>query len=311
VRPRAVGTAATTVSIVGAGRLGTALARALAARGYKIEAVVARTLRHAGRAAEIVGTRPLALASTDLHQLPPSDILFVTTPDDLIAATAAGLAATFEGRAQTRGKRRARTALHTSGALTSEVLHALRAAGFSIGSMHPLVSVSDPVQGAASLGSAFFCLEGSRGAVGVARRVVRALGASSFSIAARDKALYHAAAVMSSGHMTALYDVALEMLGRCGLTRGRARAVLLPLLKSTLENLYTSDPARALTGTFARADTATVRRHLKALSAPGMAEALAAYTLLGRHSLRLAKSAGVSGKALKEIESALAKAEKV
>lgn len=291
------------VSIVGAGRLGTALARALASAGYTIDAVVTRSIRSARRAARLVGTQPLALASTQLDRLPASDILFITTPDDRIATTSAQLAATISKDGRKVG--RARTALHASGALSSAALQSLREAGFATGSMHPLVSVSDSVHGAESFTAAFFCVEGSTAALGVARRLVRALGARSFSISADDKALYHAAAVMTSGHTTALFDIAMEMLTRCGLTNTRACAVLLPLLRSTLENLQQSDPARALTGTFARADTATVQRHLNALRSAKMTDALAAYVLLGERSLQLAKTAGANSDALKEIAQTL------
>ncbi|HWT02189.1 MAG TPA: DUF2520 domain-containing protein [Pyrinomonadaceae bacterium] len=298
-----------TVSIVGAGRLGTALARALARNGYTIESVVARRKRSAERAARLVGTRPLALSSAELDRLPASDILLIITQDDAIADTAARLADLFPRRPNDDARPRPHTALHASGALSSEVLRALRGVGFATGSVHPLVSVSDARQGADSFASAFFCVEGEPRAARVARSIVRALGGRSFSISARDKALYHAAAVMASGHTTALFDIATEMLTRCGLAERRARAVLLPLLRSTLENLYTSDPAGALTGTFARADTATVRRHLASLRSQKMTDALAAYVLLGRRSLRLAKAAGANNDALNEIARALGEAE--
>lgn len=301
-----------TISIIGAGRLGTALARALASCGYTIEAVVSRTTRHAKRSAKLVGTKPLALSSAQLERLPYSNILFITTPDDLVAEVAAALARTIDshaGKVKSVGKEKGnakRTVLHASGALSSAALQSLRDAGFATGSMHPLVSVSDSIHGAESFNSAFFCVEGGAAALAVARRLVRSLGGQSFSISAEDKALYHAAAVMASGHTTALFDIAMEMLARCGLTKSRARAVLLPLLRSTLENLYTADPAHALTGTFARADITTVRRHLAALRSAAMPEALAAYALLGKHSLQLAKPAGVRNDALKEIALALA-----
>lgn len=295
------------VSIIGAGRLGTALGCALATHGYTIEAVVAGTSRHAGHAAKLVGTHPLALSSKELDQLPPSDILFITTPDDAISEVSSQLAAAIKSGRVKRERERAQTALHASGALSSAVLEPLRERGFATGSLHPLVSVSDPLQGAQSLCSAFFCVEGSARAVRVARQIVSALGAQSFSISAGDKALYHAAAVMASGHITALFDLATEMLARCGLNKRRARAIFLPLLKSTLENLYTADPARALTGTFARADTATVRRHLRALRSQKMEDALAAYVILGRRSLQLAQTAGANPASLKEIALLLAK----
>jgi len=296
-----------TISIIGAGRMGTALAIALSSRGYKIEAVVARHLAHARRAAELTGTQTLTLTHTQLKSLPASDILFITTPDDAIESTAEQLAA-MKGSAKTKSasqEKSARVVLHASGALSSDVLQSLKRAGCQTGSLHPLVSVSDPIHGAQSLSSAFFCIEGDRRAQSIARLLVRALGAKSFSINTKDKALYHASAVMASGHVTALFDIAAEMLARCGLTTARAREVLLPLLRSTLENLYLSDPAHALTGTFARADTATVRRHLAALNAKETKEALAAYRLLGLHSLKLAKAAGASASALKEIEKLL------
>jgi predicted short-subunit dehydrogenase-like oxidoreductase (DUF2520 family) len=134
---------------------------------------------------------------------------------------------------------------------------------------------------------------------------VRRLGARSFSIKTADKALYHAAAVTASGHMIALFDIASEMLARCGLDAKDARAILMPLVRSTLYNLTEHEPARALTGTFARADVETVRRHLRAIRNQKMPDALEAYTLLGRRSLRLAREGGADSVLLKEIAESL------
>jgi predicted short-subunit dehydrogenase-like oxidoreductase (DUF2520 family) len=311
--PARAGKRKATVSIIGAGRMGTALARALASRGYRIEAVVARRKSHALACAELIDTEPLILTSAQLDQLPSSDILFITTPDDAIESAAVQLAAMMKSRAakmKDAGEKggRKRTALHASGALSSRSLRSLSEQGFAIGSMHPLISVSDSQHGAKVLRSAFFCIEGDPQAQRVARSLVRALGAKNFSIKTKDKALYHAAAVMASGHMTALFDMATEMLSNCGLTKSRARRVLLPLLGSTFENLRTAEAAHALTGTFARADTATVRRHLDALRQSAMRDALATYTILGLRSLQLAGHAGARPEALKEIALILAEA---
>jgi predicted short-subunit dehydrogenase-like oxidoreductase (DUF2520 family) len=288
------------VAVVGAGRLGTALARALAACGYEVAAVVARRARSAERAASLVGPRTRALSAAQLTQLPPVKLLFITTPDDAIEATAARLALDVQ-----RDVRTHRIALHASGALSSDALAPLRERGFHVGSMHPLIAVSEPLAGAESLRRAFFCIEGDGRAVAAARRIVRALGAQSFTIDTKDKALYHAAAVMTSGHTVALFSLAAELLARCGLTEARARRVLWPLLQSTLENLSTQTPARALTGTFARADVSTVRKHLDALRAQPEGAALQAYALLGERSLRLAVENGADAASVKEIARAL------
>jgi predicted short-subunit dehydrogenase-like oxidoreductase (DUF2520 family) len=283
----------TSVAIIGAGRLGSALALALSQNGYRIAVLVARRAQRARLAARAITPEPLALGATQLNLLPDTDLLLVTTPDDQIAAVAARLARSFAARSDARlaahRPPRRRIALHASGALPSDVLAPLAAHAFSLGSIHPLVSISDAAAGGASnLRGAFYCLEGEARALRAARRIVRALGGQSFSVAARDKALYHAAAVITSGHTVALFSLAVSLLKRCGLSDARARQVLLPLLGSTLDNLRANTPEHALTGTFARADLATVRKHLAALGAAKTSDALAIYALLGERSLRLA-----------------------
>lgn len=272
-----------TVSIVGSGRLGTALARALAASHYEIEALVSRKIAHARRAAATVGSATIALAEKQLPALPASRIILITTPDGEILKTA-------ERIASLEASPRGRTVLHTSGALSaSEVLAPLAALGFATGSIHPLVSISEPRTGAEKLRGAFYCVEGDAVAKRVARSLVKDLQGHGFHIASNCKPLYHAAAVMASGHVTALVALATEMLVQCGLDQNTARRVLMPLLESTVANLSVSEPATALTGTFARGDLVTVRRHLQALSNARLTEALAAYKLLGRRSLELAE----------------------
>jgi predicted short-subunit dehydrogenase-like oxidoreductase (DUF2520 family) len=277
--------------------LGTALARALDACGYEVRALVSRSAAHARRAAKRAGVEALALGAGELERLPAAGLLFVTTPDDVIEEIAGQLAALPAVKS--------RDVLHASGALSSEALTPLSARGLAIGSMHPLAAVSDAASGAASLRRAFYCVEGDARATRAARRVVRDLGGETFSISPGDKALYHAAAVLAAGHVVALFDVALDTLGRCGLTERRARRVLLPLLRSVADNLARHPPARALTGSFSRADVETVRKHLRALAELEDSDAPAVYRLLGEHSLKLALDAGADPAAVEKVRRAL------
>ena len=267
------------VSIVGAGRLGTTLAVALANKSYSIRSLVAQRAVNARKAAKLLDPLDDAtqvLAAKNLHSLRDADLFLITTPDDQIAKVAAELA-----RLELKRKP---TALHTSGALSAEVLAPLREKGWSTGSIHPLVSVSS--SGTALRGT-FWSVEGDRPALRLGKAIVRDLGGKSFSIRSEDKPLYHAAAVMSSGNVMALFDVALEMLVQCGLTRKTARSILQPLLVSAVQNLETKDPSQALTGTFSRGDLETVKRHLKALQSKKLKDALDLYRLLGKRSLKL------------------------
>jgi len=267
------------VSIIGSGRLGTALAVALAGRGYPIRSLVARRAQKARQAASVLDAEVQVLAAKQLRALLPADAFLITVPDDQIAGVAAELSSL----------KFTAVALHTSGALSAEVLAPLREKGWRIGSVHPLMAVSDARDGGAALRGGYWSVEGDKTALSVAKTIVKDLGGKSFSIRSEDKPLYHAAAVMVAGNATALFDVALEMLVQCGLTRKTARDVLLPLIASTVHNLETRDPAEALTGTFARGDLETVKRHLTALKKHELADALELYRLLGKRSLKLTK----------------------
>jgi len=108
--------------------------------------------------------------------------------------------------------------------------------------------------------------------------------------------------------VVALFDIAAEMLQRCGLDQKNAQSVLLPLVESTVKNLSGSEPARALTGTFSRGDLTTIRRHLEALALEGPAEALTAYRLLGQRSLMLMAKNGADPAILKRIANVLKRA---
>jgi predicted short-subunit dehydrogenase-like oxidoreductase (DUF2520 family) len=262
------------VSIIGTGRLGTALAIALTSHGYPIQSLVARRAQTARKAATFVDGNPQILAVKQLLSLRPADLFLITVPDDQIAGVAAQLS----------GLEFDAIALHTSGALSSAVLAPLRKRGWHTGSIHPLISVSDTN---ATLAGAFWSVEGDAASLRMGKAVVRDLGGHSFSIRSEDKPLYHAAAVMAAGNVVALFDVALEMLMQCGLSRKTARSILTPLIASTVRNLETKDPAQALTGTFARGDVETVKRHVAALKSKEMAAALELYRLLGERSLKL------------------------
>jgi predicted short-subunit dehydrogenase-like oxidoreductase (DUF2520 family) len=235
----------------------------------------------------------------------------IATPDDVIAPVAAQLSEIFMAervRPWNAGGTAAaqRVVLHTSGALASDVLEPMRSAGFAIGSLHPLVSISESRSGAKLLRHAFVSIEGDPAAVKVGKSIVKDLGGESFTIDSRQKALYHAAALTASPNMTALFDIAVEMLVNCGLSAQRARRILLPLVESTIANLATQDPARALTGTFKRGDKLTVRKHLAALQAANLPQALTAYVVLGQRSISMARKLSANPAGLDEIARILA-----
>jgi predicted short-subunit dehydrogenase-like oxidoreductase (DUF2520 family) len=288
------------ISIIGAGKLGGALAIALNKRNFSIDNLIARNFEIAEKIAELINPKPKILPADNFTEI-ASDVILITTQDSEIETVAARLADQLKTKP---------FIFHTSGSLSSAVLRRLKAIGCSTGSIHPLVSISDPLLGADRFANAYFCVEGDVEAIKIAEEIVGRLGGESFSVAAEYKILYHAAAVTACGHLVALIDAAVGMLTKCGLGENDAREVLLPLVKSTVSNLENQTPAEALTGTFARADVETLRRHLEILRANVAPETLEIYLSLGERSLPLAESQGANRENLEKIRGQILLAKK-
>jgi len=288
----------TNVAIIGAGRLGTALALALSQQDYSVTTVVSRTLKNAERAVGLLSRPAIALDVGRLNSLTVPDLLLITTPDGQIEAVAQALDSLELPR------RKKPVALHTSGALSSAVLSNLAKRGWQAGSLHPLLSISD-FKGAMNFAGAYWCIEGQPLAQRQAKALVRSLNGKSFSIRLKYKALYHASAVMASGSVIALFDAAIEMLTTAGLPRREAKKVLMPLLESTVRSLDGKETAPALTGPFARGDFETIKLHLGALSEVNKKEIEKLYRVLGRRSLKLAQASGLDPKKSNEIKRVL------
>ena len=283
-----------TVSIVGAGRVGKSLGRALRQRGWRMGAVVARAAvraigggkAHAGLTAEVFG----------------AEVIFITTPDGEIAGAAKELARMARGALAGRGTGRVlrgKVVLHTSGALDRSALAPLARLGAATGSLHPMQTFSG--EKLPRLKGVIFAVEGDERARRAARAMARELGGAPIAVASRDKPAYHAAAALAAGHALALVEAATQTLESIGFPRRRAEQTLLPLIRETLENFERIGPRAAWTGPVERGDYAVVAKHVRALQRRPR-EFARAYATLARLGARvLAKNPRAK---LKELEGA-------
>lgn len=272
------------VSIIGIGRVGGAIALSLPNDKYRIANLIFRDETGLNAISGLLSTGLQSTTMDDSAEI-RSDIIFITTQDAEIAAVARQLA---------KKVRNSPVVFHTSGALASSELIELKAAGCKTGSIHPLVSVSQATVGPERFRGAFFCLEGDSEAVELGKQIVDDLGGRPFFIETKYKTLYHAAAVTACGHLVALFDAAVEMMTKCGLSLAESKNILLPLVTSTVQNLSDQSTSAALTGTFARADIETFTRHLTALNENVSDDLLEIYLLLGERSLELAAKEGIN-----------------
>jgi predicted short-subunit dehydrogenase-like oxidoreductase (DUF2520 family) len=245
---------ASSIAIVGAGRVGRGLAHRLHRLGWEIGAVVTRSKATARAGVRKIGAGVAYGAPT--RQILSADVVLITTPDDAMARIAADLAEL--GQEEWRGK----IVLHTSGALDRGVLAPLADFGASTGSLHPLQTFSG--RAVPELDGIVIAIEGNRAALRMARKIVRALGGVPVTLRGRNKPAYHAAGVLVAGHALALVEAATLVLMSIGFTRRQSNRSLLPLMRQMLVNFERLGPRLAWTGPLSRGDYETITRHREA-----------------------------------------------
>ena len=274
-----------TIAIVGAGKVGSALALLLNKQGYPVTGVA-------------IGQKPpnerlVNELQTTVTRCPEeitvkAEVVFITTPDRLIVPVTKEISAKD-------GFREGQIVLHTSGSQPAEDLGAARQDGASVASMHPLQSFAHLDVAIEQLPGSYFALEGDEPALKVAEQLVKDLGGRWFAIDSQDKPLYHAAACIASNYLVSLMHLATGLYQRFGLSRRDAYEAMFPLVQGTVNNIRQLTPSEALTGPIARGDNQTVARHLAALSEVGEQErelyrVMARYTALvalGKGSINL------------------------
>jgi predicted short-subunit dehydrogenase-like oxidoreductase (DUF2520 family) len=269
-------------AVIGAGKVGKALACLLARAGYEFLGVSSRSMESARAARRFVGS---GAAVADAARLTPkADLVFITTPDTAIASVCEGLA---QGGALTPGA----VVAHCSGALPSSVLESARAAGCHVGSLHPCQAVASAGEAVRVLPGSYCCIEGDLAAVEALEEVARVLHMQIVKVPTSAKPLYHAAACVASNYLVALQHAAVRLQQAAGIGREEALQCLLPLMKGTVSNIERAGLPDALTGPIERGDVATVESHVAAVagSAPDL---LPIYREMGRLTVEVSLAKG-------------------
>ena len=117
------------IAVVGAGKVGSALALLLSQQGYPVAGVASKSISSARRVAE-----ELNVPATDKPEEVTigADVVFITTPDRVIARVAGEIS-------ERGGFRSGQVVFHTSGAHSAEEVGAARRFGALSASLHPLL----------------------------------------------------------------------------------------------------------------------------------------------------------------------------
>ncbi|MEA2516866.1 MAG: hypothetical protein QOG16_704 [Actinomycetota bacterium] len=253
-----------TFALVGAGRVGTAVASLLLSAGNAPQAIASRSQLSAQRASSL-----LDAPVVDLDDLPDVDVALIGAGDEAIRSIAKQLGS------------KARVAIHFAGAYGLEPLQPVIESGAWACALHP-------VQACPDISTAIDRLPGSAWGVTCTwparqwahRLIAEQLNGTPIDVGEEARPIWHAAAVSTSNGIAALMAVGERLLASIGLAE--PEQILGPLARGTVDNAIAGGGGAAtLTGPAIRGDAATVARHLDAIrtSAP---ELLDAYALAAR-----------------------------
>ncbi len=266
------------VGFIGAGKVGSALAIKLSARGYNVTSVASRTFSSAEKLARMVSD---CQAYDSLQTAADnSDLIFITTPDGAI------------GQVVTQLKwHPGQSVVHCSGADSTSILEPARQMGAQTGAFHPLQTFAGVTQAIDNIPGSTFAVEAEEPLRSTLKQMAEDLEGYWIELKASDKVLYHASAVIACNYLVTLVKLATDLWQSFGIPRKDAVRALMPLLKGTLNNLDSIGIPDCLTGPIARGDTGTIQKHLCTLdsAAPFVAET---YRELGLKTIPISLSKG-------------------
>jgi predicted short-subunit dehydrogenase-like oxidoreductase (DUF2520 family) len=241
------------IGIIGAGKVGTSLAFVLKKKGFHIVAV-SDTAEASLKTAEKYLERDVLYTQNNMDAVGAADAIAITTQDRIIQDIAAEINAKAE---RLDGK----LIFHTSGADPSSILMPLDKKGAFLGSLHPLQTFPDIDSAIGVLSDTCIFIEGDKGALPLLKQIGENIGAKVYTIAGKDKVLYHLSAVFVCNLLSALFYSGKGLMEKINIDF----EPFLPIIRATLKNIENKGPLAALTGPIVRGDVKTVKAHLASI----------------------------------------------
>ncbi|QNP64554.1 Rossmann-like and DUF2520 domain-containing protein [Streptomyces genisteinicus] len=257
-----------TVGVVGAGRVGPALAAALRLAGHRPVAVSGVSDASRRRAAALLPSVPLVPPAEVMAR---AELVLLTVPDDALP----GL---VEGLAETGAVRPGMLLVHTSGRFGADVLAPATRAGALPLALHPAMTFTGTPVDVQRLAGCSFGVTAPEELRLAAEALVIEMGGEPEWIEESARPLYHAALALGANHLVTLVAQSMELLRTAGVAA--PDRMLGPLLGAALDNALRSGDA-ALTGPVARGDAGTVAAHVAELRRHAPA-AVAGYLAMAR-----------------------------
>ena len=246
---------------IGPGKVGVSLGRYFTHKGIELSGFYGRNEKTAIEAANITKSK----FYDNIHDIiKESNILFITTPDDMISII---------DRELSKFDLTNKSICHTSGSLKSNVLCNAKHSGALIYSIHPIFAFSNKNTNLKELENIFFSIEGddlenlspidnlNKGNIPVIK-IIETLGNKFFIRSKETSSIYHLANVFVSNLTLSLLDIGTNYLKMLGLNEEEALNAIKPLVQGNIESIINKGFVNSLTGPILRGDITTIEKHL-------------------------------------------------
>lgn len=240
-----------TFALVGAGSVGTAVAELLRRAGNRPLAVASRSPESAKRAAEMLGCEVV-----DATALPACDVVLLGVPAEAIEEVAWTINPTLQ---------EGTIVIHFAGSRGLEPLRPVMGRGGQRVALHPVQACPDIETAIARIpGSAWGCVCDEGLGDWSADLIEQPLGGFPYWVPDVQRAMWHAAATVTSNALSAVLAIGESMLLALG--HAEPAGVLGPLARGTLQNaIEGGGGAQTITGPAVRGEVATIERHLEGI----------------------------------------------
>jgi predicted short-subunit dehydrogenase-like oxidoreductase (DUF2520 family) len=237
------------LGFIGAGRVGTGLAASLNSKeGYQVVAVYDINPNAAQAFAQKVGCR---IAASSQEVADSAEVVFVTTVDSQITPASSEIK-WHPGQ----------SAIHCSGANTTELLEPAKKQGAHVGVIHPNCLFHSVEQVIKGLPGTTFDIEAEEPALSTLKDVATALGCYWIETRAEARPVLHVAVEFVSLYLMLLAKLAANLMRDIHIPEERTPGVLFPIIGSVMKSFETLGIGQNLPGPVARYDSGTIKKHI-------------------------------------------------
>jgi predicted short-subunit dehydrogenase-like oxidoreductase (DUF2520 family) len=252
------------IGFIGPGKVGVSLGRYFTHKGIKLSGFYGRNIKTTIEAANITKSKFYDNIQDIVKE---SDILFITTPDDMISII---------DRELSKFDLNNKSICHTSGSLKSNVLCNVKHSGALIYSIHPIFAFSNKNTNLKELEEIYFSIEGDdlenlsfNGNIDEENipisNIIKTLGNKYFIRSKETSSIYHLANVFVSNLTLSLLEIGTSYLKKLGLNEEDALNAIQPLVKGNIDNIIKNGFVNSLTGPILRGDITTIEKHISVL----------------------------------------------